>query len=83
MATYGQKLRILRMVRGCTQWELGAKIGVSAATISLIENGLVQPTEAQRAAFRQALNWPKDADAAYAILFSDQDDEGQQAEAAS
>lgn len=74
MATYGQKLRILRMVRGCTQWELGAKIGVSAATISLIENGLVQPTDEQVAAFRQALNWPKDADAAYAILFGDNDE---------
>ena len=82
MATFGQKLRILRMVRGLTQMDMGAKVGMTTTLISLIENGLVQPTDEQRAAFRQVLNWPRHADAAYAILFGDQDDEGQ-AEAAS
>jgi transcriptional regulator with XRE-family HTH domain len=82
MATFGQKLRILRMVRGFTQLDMAVKVGMQTSQVSLIENDLLQPTDRQMAAFREVLNWPKYADAAYAILFGDQDDEGQ-AEAAS
>ena len=64
----GQQIRGLRQFQGMTQRELGQEIGVSHAMISYIESGQAVPTDAQLSRIKAALQWPEQAEEAFAIL---------------
>jgi transcriptional regulator with XRE-family HTH domain len=49
------RLKVTRMSRGLSQWELGRAAGMSQGRFSMIERGLVTPTGEERAALAQAL----------------------------
>lgn len=68
--TYGQKLRIIRTVRGLTQRELSRATGISQAMISAIELDAIEPLGSYREKLEAALNWPQYADQAFALLES-------------
>ncbi len=42
------KIKLLRMSRSLSQWELSRTVGVSQGRFSMIERGLIEPTEAER-----------------------------------
>ena len=42
------KIKLLRMSKGLSQWELSRGAGMSQGRYSMIERGLIDPTEAER-----------------------------------
>lgn len=52
------RLRVARAERRVTQIDLARQVGLSPSTLSLIENGYREPSEALRIALAQALHWP-------------------------
>ncbi|MBA5870900.1 MAG: helix-turn-helix domain-containing protein [Nitrospira sp. CR2.1] len=42
------KIKLLRMSRNLSQWELSQRVGVSQGRYSMIERGLIEPTETER-----------------------------------
>ena len=48
-------LRIARVIRNYTQWQLALLTGISQTTISLIESGLKTPTPEQAERFNSIL----------------------------
>lgn len=66
--TFGVQVKTLRAVRGMSQAELAAQIGVAQALLSHIETGRVMPTPELEQRIREALDWPREADRAFAIF---------------
>jgi transcriptional regulator with XRE-family HTH domain len=50
------KIKLLRMSQGLSQWELSRAAGMSQGRYSMIERGLIDPTEAERAGLANLLN---------------------------
>jgi transcriptional regulator with XRE-family HTH domain len=50
------KIKLLRISRGFSQWELARDAGLSQGRYSMIERGLIDPTEAERAGLAKVLN---------------------------
>ncbi len=50
------KIKLLRMSIGLSQWELSRAAGMSQGRYSMIERGLIDPTEAERAGLAHVLN---------------------------
>lgn len=50
------KIKLLRMSNGLSQWELSRAAGMSQGRYSMIERGLIDPTEAERAGLAKVLN---------------------------
>jgi transcriptional regulator with XRE-family HTH domain len=48
-------LRVARLVRGQTQFDLARAIGVVPSRLSLLERGLIEPSRRERAALARAL----------------------------
>ena len=65
---FGRKLRLLRVARGMSQIALGKLTGIPDSYISAIETGKLTPTPEWEARLRDALDWPANADEAFAIL---------------
>lgn len=49
------KIKLLRMSRNLSQWELSRAVGMSQGRYSMIERGLIDPTEADRAGLAHVL----------------------------
>ena len=49
------RLKLLRLDRALSQWELSRRAGLAQGVYSLLERGLRPPTSAQRAALATAL----------------------------
>lgn len=65
---YGTKLRVMRLVRGLRQSEVEARAGIPYTYLSRFESGLMLPSPEMDALIRKALNWPENAESAFAIL---------------
>lgn len=65
---YGMKLRVMRLVRGLRQAEVEEKAGIPYTYLSRVESGAMLPTPEMEARIRKALDWPENADHAFAIL---------------
>ena len=52
------KIKILRMSAGYSQWSISHAAGFSQSKYSLIERGLVKPTEEERERLAHALGVP-------------------------
>lgn len=65
---FGTKLRMMRALRDLSQLRLSALTGIPNTYISHMEAGRMQPTPEWEADLRAALDWPADADEAFAIL---------------
>ena len=52
------KIKLLRLSRGLTQWTASKSIGVSQGRYSMIERGLIEPTEAERERLARGRNAP-------------------------
>ncbi len=65
---YGTKLRVMRLVRGMRQAEVEAKAGIPYTYLSRFESGRESPTPEMEARIREVLNWPENAETAFAIL---------------
>ena len=63
-----RQIKVMRELREVTQQELARQIGVSQAQMSNIESGYTEPTPEQIAAIKVALDWPDNADEAFAML---------------
>jgi transcriptional regulator with XRE-family HTH domain len=50
------RVKLLRMSKGFSQWELSRDAGLSQGRYSMIERGLIDPTEAERAGLAKVLN---------------------------
>lgn len=66
--TVGAQIRIMRTIRDLKQGEFARQIGISQQLLSYIETNKVAPTPSKMEAIKAALNWPQDADTAFAIL---------------
>ena len=66
--TFAWKLRIMRAYRKVTQGQLAALVGTAGYAILWIENGRLLPTPDIEARIKAALDWPENADEAFAIL---------------
>lgn len=66
----GLQVKTIRTLRNMSQKELGESVGVSHATISYIESGLMIPSDELMEQIRSALGWPSDeaVQAAFALL---------------
>jgi len=49
------KIKLLRMSRGISQWEVSHQIGMSQGRYSMIERGLIEPTPEERARLAEVL----------------------------
>jgi len=49
------RIKLLRLARGLSQWELGRASGISQGQYSMIERGLIEPTTKERECFAQIL----------------------------
>ena len=49
------ELRAKRLLLGISQWEVGRRVGKSAAWVSLVERGYLHPDKETQAALRQVL----------------------------
>ena len=49
------RLKVIRAVQGVTQFKLYLKTKINAGKISLIENDLIQPSEAEKQKLSRAL----------------------------
>lgn len=49
------KIKLLRMSRSLSQWELSRTVGISQGRYSMIERGLIDPTEVERARMARVL----------------------------
>lgn len=49
------KIKLLRMSRDLSQWELSRTVGISQGRYSMIERGLIEPTEEERARLARVL----------------------------
>lgn len=58
LSKIGKTIRIARMMKGLTQQELAAQLGVSGKTVSAIEVGRVEPSISQIMAISACLNQP-------------------------
>lgn len=65
---FGTQMRTLRVLRKMNQDELAKLVGISRPYLTAIELGTLNPTAEFEARIRAALNWPADADEAFAIL---------------
>ena len=52
------KLKLLRMSRGLSQWELSHQTDMSQGRYSMIERGLIEPTAEERERLAQVLQAP-------------------------
>jgi len=68
MNEIGKRIKVLRIARGIRQLDLARQSGVQRTYIALIETGELLPTHEQLARIKAALDWPADADKAFAIL---------------
>lgn len=50
------KIKLLRLSKGLSQWELSSNAAMSQGRYSMIERGLIDPTEAERAGLAKVLN---------------------------
>ena len=50
------RLKVLRMSKGHTQWELCKQTNISQGRYSMIERGLIEPTNEERARLANILN---------------------------
>jgi len=53
-------LRLIRVIRKLSQWELAAKAGIPQSTISLAENGLTRLNSTQKMKLERVLDCPID-----------------------
>ena len=51
-----KQIRVARMVRGWTIWELGRRANVSVGRLSLLERGIVEPREDERRRLAKVLD---------------------------
>ena len=65
---FATQLRVMRAARGLSQRELAIAADIPEYSITWIESGRMLPTQEYEARIRAALNWPADADEAFAIL---------------
>lgn len=65
---FGTQLRMMRAYRNMSQADLAERAGVIKHTISAIESGAVDPGPELAARIRDALAWPAEATAAFAML---------------
>lgn len=56
LPSIGERIRFVRMVKGITQEELAARVGVSRATINYAEKGKSHPNGATATALAKALD---------------------------
>ena len=61
----GNKIRILREIRGLSQWELSTATGIDRGRISLIENGHVTATPLQEEEIKLALEWTPEVEKSF------------------
>jgi DNA-binding XRE family transcriptional regulator len=59
---------MMRALRNVSQAKLAEQVGVQRHMITYIEDGIVQPNADIVARLRQALDWPAEANAAFAML---------------
>ena len=63
-----RKIKALRVLRGMTQLELAKAASLARSTLSAFEAGIARPSPAALRMIKDALEWPEDADQAFAIL---------------
>jgi len=68
--TYGQKLRIIRAMKGLTQREVARLTGVPREVVSALENDAIAPSEHYRRKIETGLGWPTLAEQAFSLLES-------------
>lgn len=49
------RIKVLRQSKGLTQWEICRETGISQGRYSMIERGLIDPTEEERARLAHVL----------------------------
>lgn len=64
----GKQIQAIRKLRSMTQLQLAERTGINRFQMSYIENGLTVPTSEQLALIQAALDWPVNAEEAFAIL---------------
>ena len=52
------RIKMLRVMKDLSQWELSKAAGINQATYSLLERALLEPSEDQRERLAQALHAP-------------------------
>ena len=52
------RIKLLRMSRALSQWELSRESGMSQGRYSMIERGLIEPTEEERVRLAEILGVP-------------------------
>ena len=67
---FGDQLRAMRSLRDVSQIELAKRVGVHSTYISLLERKQALPTPETRERIMRALDWPEEAERAFAILKS-------------
>ena len=65
---FGKQMRTLRTVRDMSQQNLADRINLSRTYVAAIEAGTLRPSTEIEVLIRKALDWPEDAEAAFAIL---------------
>ena len=58
MLSFARKIKVMRSVRGLTQWALMAQTQGLGALAARIEQGLVEPTPDEESRIRIALDFP-------------------------
>lgn len=64
----GNNIRKLRSIRDMSLADLQKATGINSTWLSRIETGRVNPTDDELARIKAALNWPVNAEEAFAIL---------------
>lgn len=68
---FGARLRTIRAARGLSQKDLAKLTGIPNTYISDMETGKMLPNPEWEARIHKALDWPEDAETAFAILAGD------------
>lgn len=68
MMNFGNKLKVMRALRGLSQERLAKLVDTRRVNIIQIEAGELIPGPDLESRIREALDWPADADEAFAIL---------------
>lgn len=69
----GQRIKILRTIRGLNQGELAERIGMSQVNLSYIENDHVKPGSKRMLAILSELGWSEEMEPAFEILAGTRD----------
>lgn len=56
------KLRTRRILLGLSQWEVARRVGKSAAWLSLVERGYINPTSEMLDRFKKAVERPLESE---------------------